>query len=145
MTTDNGTSGHFEWAKKSDGELDFDKTVKAESTDADKFTTKGAHVIVYFTGDGVLRTAIAVRDLGDGPFVSGKGTVVKVNHHDHLLVIKNGAGAEETFRIDPKTVADTTTGVVEGFKLDFDKGDAVVITAVPAGEDKTALLIAPAA
>ena len=71
--------------------------------------------------------------------------MVKVNRHDHSDVIKNGAGADESFHIDPKTVADTTTGVVEGFKLDFDKGDAVSVTAAPAGGDKTALLIAPAA
>jgi hypothetical protein len=42
-------------------------------------------------------------------------------------------------------VADTTTGVVEGFKLDFDKGQPVQVTATPSGADKTALLIAPAA
>ena len=68
-----------------------------------------------------------------------------MNRRDHLIAIKNGSGADESFRIDPKTVADTTNGVVVGFKLDFDKGQPVQVTATPAGGDKTALLIAPAA
>jgi hypothetical protein len=145
INTDDGTSGHFKCVRLQGISIDFDKDVKAETTDADKFTATGAHVIVYFFGDGEVRTAVALRVLGNGPFESDKGTVVKVNRHDHLIIIKTRAGADESFRIDPKTVADTTTGVVEGFKLDFDKGDAVQVTATPAAGDKTALLIAPAA
>jgi len=145
INTDDGSSGHFKWMKHEGISIDFDKDVKAESTDADKFTATGVHVIVYFFGDGEVRTAVALRVLGNGPFENDKGTVVKVNRHDHLIIIKTGSGADQSFRIDPKTVADTTTGVVEGYKLDFDKGDAVQVTATPAGADKTALLIAPAA
>ena len=145
IDTDDGSSGHFKWMKSPGSPIEFDKGVRADATDADKFTAKGAHVIVYFTGEGTVRTVVALRTLGDGPFVSSSGTVVKVNRHDHLITIKNGKGADESFRIDPKTVADTTTGVVLGYKHDFDKGDTVHVTAVPAGEDKTALLIAGAA
>jgi hypothetical protein len=143
INTDNGTSGHFEWLKNAGAQVNFDKSVKADATDADKFTTKGAHVIVYFIGDGEIRTILAVRDLGSGPLEKTSGTVVKYNRHDHLLVVKNSAGAEETFHIDPKTVADTTTGVEEGFKFDFSKGDEVRVTAAPANGGETALLIAP--
>ena len=145
IDTDNGSSGHFKWMKNQGISIDFDKDVKAEATDADKFTATGAHVIVYFVGDGEVRTAVALHVLGNGPFESDKGIVVKVNRHDHLITIKTGSGADESFRIDPKTVADTTTGVVVGFKLDFDKGQPVQVTATPSGTDKTALLIAPAA
>ncbi len=125
--------------------VDFDKTVKADSTEADKFTTTGAHVILYFYGDGDVRNVVALHALGKGPFISDRGTMVKVDRHEHLITIKNSAGADEVFHIDPKTMADTANGVVEGYKLDFDKGDLVQVTATPAGADKTALLIAPPA
>lgn len=145
IDTDDGSSGHFKWTKHQEASFDFDKDLKADATDPDKFTATGAHVILYFFGNDEVRTAVALHVLGSGPFESDKGTVVKVNRHDHLIVIKTDSGAEASFRIDPKTVADTTNGVVEGFKLDFDKGEPVQVTATPSGADKTALLIAPAA
>jgi hypothetical protein len=85
-----------------------------------------------------------VHDLGDGSFAESSGSVVRINRHDHLLTIKNSSGVEESFRIDPKTVADTPTGVLEGFKLDYSKGDQVRVTAAQANGGETALLIAPA-
>jgi hypothetical protein len=143
IATDNGTSGHFEWLKKSGDSINFDKSVKADAVDVDKFTSKGAHVIVFFVGDGDIRTIVAMRDLGSGPLEKTSGTVVKLNRHDRVLTIKNSAGAEESFRIDAKTVADTTNGVSEDFKFDFSKGDEVRVTAAPSGSGETALLIAP--
>ena len=56
INTDDGTSGHFEWLKNAGVSINFDKSVKADATEADKFTAKGAHVIVYFIGDGDVRT-----------------------------------------------------------------------------------------
>jgi len=144
INTDNGSSGHFEWLKNAGAAIDFDKNCKADAVEADKFTGKGAHVIVYFVGDGQVRTIIALRDLGAGPLEKTSGTVVKLNRHDRLLTIKTGAGAEESFRIDPKTVADTGNGVTEDFKFDFSKGDSVLVTAAPSNGGETALLIAPA-
>lgn len=143
INTDNGTSGHFEWLKSTAGSINFDKSVKSDATDADKFTSQGAHVIVFFTGDGDVRTIIAVRDLGAGPLEKTSGAVVKLSRHDRLLTIKNSAGAEETFHLDPKTIGDTTTGVAQDFRFDFAKGDEVRITAAPANGGETALLIAP--
>ncbi len=144
VETDDGTSGHFRWVKASDGAINFDKAVSADSTAADKFTTKGNHVIVYYFGEGTVRTVVALHDLGDGSMDKTTGTVVKLNRHDHLLTIKNSAGAELTYRLDPKTVADTANGVSQGFKFDLNKGDSVrVIAAAQATGSGTALLIAP--
>lgn len=143
IDTDNGTSGHFEWLKKTGTDINFDKNVKADATEAEKFTTKGAHVIVYFIGDGDIRTIIAVHDLGSGPLEKASGTVIKFSRKERLLTIKTAAGAEATFRVDPKTVADTTTGVTEDFKFDFSKGDQVRVTYVASNGGETALLIAP--
>jgi hypothetical protein len=143
IETDDGSSAHFRWLKKSDGEIEFDKTVSADAIPADKFTAKGAHVIVYYFGDGDVRTVVALHDLGDGSVAKSTGTVVKLNRHDHLLVIKNSAGTEESFHVDPRTVADTATGVMQGYKFDLTKGDAVRVTAAQASGSATALLIVP--
>ncbi len=57
---------------------------------------------------------------------------------------KNASGTEESFHLDPKTVADTSTGVMEGYKFDLTKGDQVRVMAAPANGTTTALLIVPA-
>jgi hypothetical protein len=144
ITTDDGSSGHFEWLKKSDGSVDFDKSVSADAVAVDKFTAKGTHVILYYCGMGQVRTAVAVHDLGAGTIAETSGTVVKLNKHDHLLTIKNGSGTQESFHLDPKTVADTENGVAEDFKFDYSKGQQVQVTALQANGSETALLIAPA-
>jgi hypothetical protein len=143
VATDDGSPGHFRWMKNPTS-IDFDKTVSADATAADKFTTKGDHVIVYYFGDGDLRTAVALHDLGDGAVEKSTGTVVKLNRHEHLLTIKNNAGAEVSFHVDPKTVADTANGVTQDFKFDLSKGDQVRVTAAQANGNGTALLITPA-
>jgi hypothetical protein len=143
VKTDDGSPGHFQWMKK-DPSVDFDKTVSADSTAASKFTTVGDHVIVFYFGDGDVRTVVAVHDLGKAPVEKSTGTVVKLNRHEHLLTIKNSAGAEVSFHLDPKTVADTATGVMEDYKFDLNKGDQVFVTAEQANGSDTALLIVPA-
>jgi hypothetical protein len=144
IATDDGSSGHFKCAKNSGVSYDFSKSVRADATEADKFTTTGAHVIVFYFGDGDVRTAVAVQALTEAPIKTITGTVVKFNRHQHLLTIKNSAGADESFSMDPKTVADTVTGVADDFKFDFDKGQSVHVTASAVNGSEAALLIAPA-
>jgi hypothetical protein len=143
IATDDGSDGHFNWAAKSAGPVDFDKSVSADAIAADKFTTLEAHVIVYYFGGNDLRTIVSLRDLGAGPFTNTSGAIVKFNKHDHLLTIKNAEGAEETLHLDPKTVADTATGVAQNYKFDFSKGDRVRIMAATSNGAVTALLITP--
>jgi hypothetical protein len=143
VQTDDGSSGHFRWMLFADPEaVNFDKTISADTVSADKFTATGHHAIVYYFGEDTVRIVVALRDLGDGPVESHIGTVVKMDRHDHLLIIKNSAGTEETFHIDPKTVADTAKGVSVGFKFDLNKDETVRVTAAQANGSATALLIA---
>jgi hypothetical protein len=144
IDTDDGSSSHFEVMKKSGVAFDFDKAVSADAIPADKFSANRSHVIVYYFGDGIVRTAVALHDLGDGEIAGSTGTVVRLSKHDRTLTIKNASGAEEYFRIDPKTVADTISGVAQNYKFDFSKGDSVRVTAAKADGVETALLIAPA-
>lgn len=143
MTMDDGSAGHFKWLQKSDPPIGFDKGVSADTTPADKFTELQTHVIVYYVGDGDVRTAVAFRPLGDGPFNSATGTVVKLNRKDHEITIKTSAGTEESFKLDPRTIGDTDNGVAQGFKFDFNKGNSVRVTFTTAEGGETALLIAP--
>jgi hypothetical protein len=144
VTTDDGSSGHFRWLRKSDGPIQFDKTVSAEATPPDKLTTTGNHIIVYYFGDDTVRTVVAVRDLGAGSVAKETGMVVKMNRKDRLLTIKNPAGTEESFHLDPKTVADGATGVTQGIKTDLSKGDQVRVTSSPSDDGPMALLIVAA-
>jgi hypothetical protein len=140
IDTDDGSSGHFDCAKAGTP-IEFDKSLSAGATAADKFETSNAHVIVYYFGQGDVRTAVGVFPLGEGQLKTSKGTVVKFNRHDRVLVIKNEAGAEQTFALAANTVADTETGVAPGFKADFPKGKTVRVTALQGSGTDTALLI----
>lgn len=144
IETDDGTSGHFRWVKTSDGSINFDKAVRVNSAAADRFTTTGNHVIVYYFGEGTVRTAVALHNLGDGSMHKSTGRVVNLNRHDHLLTTKDSEGKELSYHLDPKTVADTASGVSQGLKFDLSKGASVrVIAATAATGSGTALLIAP--
>jgi hypothetical protein len=145
LDTDDGSSGHFQWLKKSDGDIYFDKSISVDATTADKFTTTQTHVIAYYIGGGeVVRTLVALRDLGTGPLVKSIGTVVKLDKHEHLLTIKNSTGGEESYHLDPKTVADTENGVATNYKFDLSKGNRVRVLATQENGSSTALLITPA-
>jgi hypothetical protein len=143
IATDDGSSGHFEWAKKSDGAIDFDKNVSADSTAVDKFETQGTHVIVYYFGDGDERRAVAVHDLGAAPVNAIRGSVIKFNRNGRELTIKDGSGAELTYHLDLKTVGDTEIGVRTAMHYDFSKGQPVRVTTEKSDANATALLIAP--
>jgi hypothetical protein len=141
ISTDDGSEGFFKDLVKSNGSIDFDKTIRADSVPADAFTKKGAHVIVYYFGDGNVRTAVALRDLGGAPLEKISGSVYMFNKHQHLLTIKDAAGTSESFHIDPKTVAETAVGAVEGEKFDPGKGDHVQVTAPLADGTQDAMFI----
>jgi len=141
VSTDDGSEGVFRALTDSKVPLDFDKKIRAEATSADAFTKNGDRVIVYYFGDGELRTAVALQDLGNGPFEKSSGTIVKLNRHAHLLTVKNNSGVEETFQLSQKTVAETALGAVEGSEFAPEDGDQVRVTATPANGSATALFI----
>jgi hypothetical protein len=144
VDTDDGTAGHFRWIKTPGPEIEFNKNVRVDATPADKFTTKGDHAIVYFFGEGDLRTVVALRDLGAGQVAVATGTVVKLNRKEHTLTLKKTGGDEATFHLDAKTVVTTPDGVMEDFKYDLNKGDSVRVTSSSANGSDTAWLITPA-
>jgi hypothetical protein len=141
IKTDDGSEGLFKDLTKPDLSLDFVKTVRADSTPAGDFNKKGDHVIVYYFGDFDQRTAVALKDLGQGPLEKISGTVTKYNRHEHLLTIKDTSGTSQSFRIGPQTVAESAVGAVEGERFAPEKGEQVRVTATPANGSEEALFI----
>lgn len=144
VTSDDGTASHFQWMRKADGAVNFDKNISADSTSGNDAAVKGDHIIVYYFGDGDPRTAVAIHSLGQAAITETEGTVVKFDKHEHTLTIHPISGADVTFHIDPKTVGDTANnGVQENFKFEYDKGQYVRVTATGDAGNATAWLIAP--
>jgi hypothetical protein len=141
IVTDDGSSGTFKDFTNPETKIDFDKRVRAGATEVDTFDTKGAYVIVFYFGEGNMRTAVAVRSLGSGPFMKSKGTVTRFDGRARLLSIQEESGKVESFRIAGDAVADTGLGIVDGSKFQPQKDDRVQVVATLVNGSATALFI----
>lgn len=126
---DNGSQGEFKDMTSDKSRIAFDKKIALEATPADDFKKKGAYVIVFYYGDDADRTAVALKNLGAGPFTSTEGSLVKLDIKGHSIAVKDGSGAVQTFKITDQTVAEGYMGVVEGNKFQAQKGDQVRVVA----------------
>jgi hypothetical protein len=139
--TDSGSQSDFKDLTNSKTSMVLDKKIRAESTSADAFKKVGTYVIVFYFGDSDARTAVALRNLGTGPFTSSTGTVVKFESKAHSIVVKDNSGQVQTFKITSDTVAETFAGVVDGFKFQLQKGDQVRVVGATADGGPTALFV----
>jgi len=140
LNTDDGTPGDFQIPTLSKVNMNFDKEVRSETVAPDKFSGKDGQVIVFFYGDGVVRTAVAVESAGTGPFQKITGTVVKYDKHDRVITLQTDAG-EMTFPISDKTIVDTPDGVVPGRKFSAERGDHLRLLALKKdGQEQTPLI-----
>ena len=137
--TDNGSEGLFKDLMDPKLKIDFDKKLRTDANTADTFKDKGTYAIVYYFGDGNVRTAVALRKLGSGPFMSNLGRVVKLE--GPLLFIKDKSGLVESFKITSDTVAETEIGVVDGLKCQPRKDDQVRVVATMVNGVPTALFV----
>ncbi len=144
IATDDGSEGLFKDLTKSTSSLDLDKNLRANTTAADASMKKGTRVIIFYFGDSAVRNAVALQNLGSAPEQKVRGTIYKMERHEHLLEIKDASGNIKSFHIGPKTVSDTALGAVEGFKYDPDKGDQVQVISTPTNAGSTALYIGAA-
>jgi hypothetical protein len=144
VNNDDGSASIFKDTTDAKAPASLAKTVSLPATPADKFDAKGAQVILFYTGFDTIRNAVAVSDLGSATLEKTTGKIVSYEKQQHLLTIENSAGAKECFHVDPKTVAETMKGVVDGSKYDPGKGDEVHVVASGAAGDQTAVFIAPA-
>ncbi len=140
LNTDDGTPGDFQVPNLSKVNMTFDKEVRAETIAPDKLTGNAGQVIVFFYGDGVVRTAVAVESVGAGPFQKLTGTVLKYDKHAHILTLQTDAG-EKTFPIGEKTIVDTPDGVVPGHKFNAGRGDHLRLLAQKKDGQEQTLLV----
>ena len=141
VKTDDGSLGLFKDLINSKTRIEFDKNVRKDATAAEEFKKSGTHVIVYYFGLGRGRTAVAIRELGSGPFTKTVGTVDKFIGMEHSISIREDSGVVESFKITSDTIAETDTGAIEGLKLRPNKGDLVRVTATSENGSATAVLI----
>ncbi len=141
VKTADGSEGMFKDLTKEGVALEFDKAIQSDSVPADSFSKQGVNVIVFYYGGSDVRTVVALRDLGPGPFTRTNGTVDKFNRHEHLLVLKDSTGATESFRIDPKTVVEGAVGAIEGDRYDPQKGEPLYVLSAAGNGSQEALFI----
>jgi hypothetical protein len=138
--TDNRSEGFFKDMTNSNTPIEFDKDIRANATAVDSFKMKNAYVIVFYFGGGDVRTAVALRSLGAGPFSKDTGTVVKIEGRNSIS-IADESGAIKSFKLTSNTVAETVYGAVIGSKYQPHKGDKVRVTAAVVNGSETALLV----
>jgi hypothetical protein len=140
VAASDNSQGIFKYLANSTSTAALDKKMGAGTVPPDTPLKIGTYVIVYyFSSNGKVRTPIALRDLGPGPFFENSGTIVKIeNKHSVLVQCKSGL---QSFKIGPDTVAETTLGVVEGYNFKPEKGDEVRVTTTDADGTNPLLFI----
>jgi len=138
---DNGSEGQFKDMTGAKTHVVIDKKVALESAAPESFKKKGAYVIVFYCGDNEDRTAVALKNLGAGPFTSVEGTVVKYEAKQHSIALQDASGAMQTFKIAADTVAEGYMGVVDGYKFQAQKGDHIRVVGATENGGATALFV----
>jgi hypothetical protein len=137
---DNGTQGDFSDATDSKAKLSIDKKVSLDTTAYDVFKKTGVYVVVLYYGGDQSRTAVALKNLGSGPFTSMTGTVAKFDSK-HFISVVDSSGEAQNFKMSQDTIGEGYMGAVDGFKLQAQRGDKVRIVATKDDSGLTALFV----
>jgi hypothetical protein len=138
---DNGSQGVFNDIGSSKTRYSLDKKIAARTTAVGGFNKNGAYVIVFYFGNEDARTAVALKNLGTGPFTSAVGMVANFEARAHTISVTDASGAVQTFRISADTIAEGSLGVEEGLKFQVQKGDRVRVVGTTVDGTLTALFL----
>lgn len=141
VMVESGATSEFKLPSKAKVTLDFDKALQSDSVEASAFQHVGSFVVVYYYGFDDDRTAVAVKDLGAGPFLKTEGTVVSFDKHARTVTIKDDAGKSATFALDDHLVVDSGMNVASGRSYEPHKGYHVTVTYTQAGDKNSAVFI----
>lgn len=141
ITIENGDTSQFKLTADGKVALDFDRALQSDATDASKFQQVGDYVVVYYYGFDDNRTAVAVKDLGKGPFDKIDGTVTNFDKHGRVMTVKDDGGKTETFALGDHLVVDSGVNVASGRSYDPHKGWQVRVTYTKAGDKNTAVFV----
>lgn len=139
VTDDNGDTSHFKLPSKPKATLD--RSLQSDSVSASEFQHVGNYVVVYYYGYGNDVTAVAVKDLGAGPFRKIEGTVVSFDKHDRTMTVKDDAGKSEAIVLTDQMVLDSGMNVTSGRGYAPQKGYHVIATYAQAGDKNTAVFV----
>jgi len=137
---DVGGSGLFQNPSNPKARVSLDKKIEPGTVVADAFKDNGAYVIVFYYGGSDNRTVVAFKNLGAGPFTSTTGKVKKFERA-RSITVQDDAGAVQTFKISPDTVAESYIGAVDGAKFQVSGGDRVRVVSAVVGGSPTALFL----
>jgi hypothetical protein len=138
---DTGSPATFFVKSSSSTRIAFDKKVADEVTAAKEFQKQGAYVILFYYGIQENLTAVAVKNLGAGPFSSTTGEVTEWNRHAQTVSVRGKDGSTHSFKFGPQTVAETYQGVVDGSRFNINKGEQVRLVSSTNGGTSTVLFI----
>jgi hypothetical protein len=138
---DNGSEGQFKDMTSAKTHVVIDKKIALDANAPEANKKKGTYVIVFYYGDNDDRTAVALKNLGAGPFTSAEGTVTKFEGKQHTITVQDKTGTAQTFRIAENTVAEGYMGAVDGFKFQASKGDHVRVVGMTENGAVTALFM----
>jgi outer membrane lipoprotein-sorting protein len=141
VTVDSGDTSEFKLTRSAKVTLDFDNALRSDAMNADKFQKLGDYAVVYYYGYGDDETAVAVKDLGAGPFQKIDGTVVNFDKHSRTMTVKDDGGKTETFELGPHLVVDLGMSVENGRSYDPHKGYSVRVTYTNGGGKNTAVFV----
>ena len=141
MATTNGVDQTFSLGGKSHPSLNFDRDLRDDSTPAAEFHKSDAFAVIYYYGLATDKTAVAVKDLGAGPFERATGTVKHFDKHSRHLTITTDTGQPEEFIVGDKAVIDTGMRVEPGRKADPPNGSHVFVTSVPGNGAQTVVYL----
>ena len=138
---DTGSPATFKVMPTGGKRIAFDKKIADGLTAAKEFQKQGAYVILFYYGVNENQTAVALKNMGAGPFASTTGEVTEWNGHDRKLTVRDKDGATHSFTVAVQTAAETYMGVVDGTKFEPEKGNSVRVVSLRTGDSPTALFI----
>lgn len=121
--------------------ISFKKEIADSSIPANKFQKQGAYEVVFYYGTDQNRTAVALKDLGKGPFSSTGGKVSGWDKHTHRFVVSGPDGIKHSFSVEPATVIETYEGAVDGSEFHAESGDQVRVISTMRNGSPTALFV----
>lgn len=141
ITIDSGETSEFKMPSSAKVNIGFDKALESDSVNADKFQQIGDFVVVYYYGYDNNRTAVAIKDLGKGPFAKVEGSVLSYDKHDRTMTMKDGSGKTESFVLSDHLIVDNGETVAAGRSYGPHKGDYVLVTYSTTGDKNTAVFV----
>lgn len=87
---------------------------KAGAVEAYMKGKEGTDVVVHYTGEGMDKSAVAIRDMGKDTVKVARGTVTKVDKTGHTVTVKTEDGSEETYHLAKDATVEGEHGVMKG-------------------------------